>query len=176
MSNEEKNCADKVADAWASRREDLEMMLDPQPEYLTINDESPAEPNDGWVIGYGETSFRDYIEPDKLFDECEDAIREAGREAFNEYGLAFDYVAPYTFHDQPAGYWRYQISYGGPSEELRFYADADYEVRKIEFWYLDWYDGACVNVTSDTVAQAVWDEFNECETTRHVFKEAMNDE
>ena len=176
MSNEEKKCADKVADAWASRREDLEMMLDPQPEYLTIEGRDAGSTDGSWGLSYGETSFEADIEAEDLFDEHEDAIREAGREAFNEYGLAFDYVAPYTFDDQPAGYWRYQISYGGPSEELRFYADADYEVRKIEFWYLDWFDGACVNVILDTVARMIWDEFNECGTTRHVFKEAMIDE
>ena len=33
---------------------------------------------------------------------------------FHEYGLAFDYVAPGTFNDQREGYWRYQISWGGP--------------------------------------------------------------
>lgn len=41
---------------------------------------------------------------------------------FHEYGLSFDYVEPGTFTDQEEGYWRYQISYGGPSSEFRFYA------------------------------------------------------
>jgi hypothetical protein len=41
---------------------------------------------------------------------------------FAEYGLGFDYVAPGTFVDAPEGYWRYQISWGGPSDEFRFYA------------------------------------------------------
>ena len=42
---------------------------------------------------------------------------------FWEYGLALDYVAPGTFKDQKQGYFRYQISVGGPSEEFRFYAN-----------------------------------------------------
>ena len=32
--------------------------------------------------------------------------------------LSFDYVAPHTFNDQPEGYWRWQFSWGGPSDEL----------------------------------------------------------
>ena len=40
-----------------------------------------------------------------------------------EYGLAFDYVAPGTFDNQDEGYFRYQLSWGGPSDEFRIYAD-----------------------------------------------------
>jgi hypothetical protein len=35
---------------------------------------------------------------------------------FVEYGLCFDYVSPGTFTDRQEGYWRYQISWGGPSD------------------------------------------------------------
>lgn len=59
-----------------------------------------------------------------------------------EYGLCFDYVAADTFKDQEQGYFRWQISYGGPSEEFRFYCDAEMQCYKIEFWFLDWFDGA----------------------------------
>jgi len=40
-----------------------------------------------------------------------------------EYGLSFDYVGPGTFNGQRRGYWRYQLSWGGPSDEFRFYCD-----------------------------------------------------
>jgi len=56
-----------------------------------------------------------------------------------EYGLSIDYVEPNTFKDQKKGYWRYQLSWGGPSEEFRVYRG-----EPVEFWYLDWYDGAKV--------------------------------
>jgi hypothetical protein len=59
-----------------------------------------------------------------------------------EYGLSFDYVPAGTFGDQDQGYFRYQISWGGPSEEFRFYTDADRQCHAIEFWFLDWGDGA----------------------------------
>ena len=59
-----------------------------------------------------------------------------------EYGLAFDYVAPETFRDQPIGFFRYQLSCGGPQEEFRIFTDPDFRVYKIEYWFLDWFDGA----------------------------------
>lgn len=65
-----------------------------------------------------------------------------------EYGLCFDYVAPETFDDQNEGYFRYQLSTGGPGDEFRFYADQSGEWRwsvyHIEYWFLDWFDGASI--------------------------------
>ena len=60
----------------------------------------------------------------------------------NEYGLCFDYVEPETFNDQPEGYYRYQISWGGPSDEFRFWVDDNNKLYKIEYAFLDWFDGA----------------------------------
>jgi hypothetical protein len=82
-----------------------------------------------------------------------------GFERFCEYGLSFDYVVPGTFDDQDEGYWHYQISYGGPSEEIRFYSSDNRTLYKAEFWFMDWFDGAKVLVTSDRVARAVWEFF-----------------
>ena len=76
-----------------------------------------------------------------------------------EYGLCFDYVAPNTFNDQKEDYYRYQLSYGGPSEEFRFYVNRDDSVRKIEYWFLDWFDGACIDVTEDRLINELWDWF-----------------
>jgi len=59
----------------------------------------------------------------------------------NEYGLCVDLRADYV---------RYQFSCGGPQEELRFYKNGD-----IEFWFLDWGDGACLDVTDDEVARDI---------------------
>lgn len=63
-----------------------------------------------------------------------------------EYGLAFDYVAPETFNDQPEGWFRYQLSTGGPGDEFRIFAqkvdDYRFSVYRIEYWFLDWFDGA----------------------------------
>lgn len=70
-----------------------------------------------------------------------------------EYGLSFDYVAPETFNDQKEGYFRYQLSWGGPSDEFRIYAqkidDWRFSVYKIEYWFLDWFDGAKINLSGE---------------------------
>ena len=79
--------------------------------------------------------------------------------SIDEYGLAFDYVEPGTFEGQQEAYWRFQISYGGPSEEIRYYrSPRAWAPYRAEYWYLDWFDGANVDVTDDvTLAQDLWD-------------------
>jgi len=59
-----------------------------------------------------------------------------------EYGLGVDKVEPNTFGEHP-GYWRYQLSWGGPSEEFRYY---NQDAGRVEFWLLDWGDGAALPV------------------------------
>jgi len=84
-------------------------------------------------------------------------VYEKGNEdlpPFHEYGLNFDYVEPETFDDQEEGYHRFQFSWGGPSEELRFYEDED-----IEFVFLDWFCGIGFNVSEAEEAQWLFDVF-----------------
>lgn len=62
---------------------------------------------------------------------------------FPEYGLCFDYVPAGTFRDQKKGYFRYQLSWGGPSDEFRFITEDPHDPSPvIEYWFLDWFDGA----------------------------------
>jgi hypothetical protein len=63
-------------------------------------------------------------------------------ERLEEYGLCFDYVAPATFDGQRRGFFRYQISTGGPGDEYRFFCDELCNVTRVEYWFLDWFDGA----------------------------------
>ena len=58
-------------------------------------------------------------------EDTNETIADQAYEDFYQYGLCFDYVAPYTFEDQRAGYWRWQISWGGPAEEFRIYVDPE---------------------------------------------------
>ena len=73
-------------------------------------------------------------------DLDENILNKDGDEigSFYSYGLAFDFVeeCEHNGHHM-AGYWRYQLSWGGPSDEIRFYKDGG-----IEYWYMDWFDGA----------------------------------
>ena len=68
----------------------------------------------------------------------------------NEYGLCADWVAPDTFNDQPTGFFRWQLSWGGPSDEFRFHGlsltACGLVPDRIEYRFHDWYDGAGVDL------------------------------
>ena len=75
-------------------------------------------------------------------------------------GLCFDYVEPGTFDDQLEGYWCWQLSWGGPGDEFRIFVNPDKSAHRIEYWYLDWFDGA--HVTLGAVQHAdVWAKLQE---------------
>lgn len=68
-------------------------------------------------------------------------------EFISEYGLSFDYVESNTDYNSGEGYYRWQLSWGGPSDEFRFYVDDIGNVQEIEYWFLDWFDGASITLT-----------------------------
>ena len=96
-----------------------------------------------------------------------------------EYGLSFDYVAPQTFRDQDEGYFRYQLSYGGPSDEFRVFAHPTprgFSVYRIEYWFLDWFDGARRTLSGEDrqFIQEIFDSlFVESETAKFQYDQAM---
>lgn len=95
--------------------------------------------------------------------------------SFDEHGLSFDYVAPGTFEGQRRGYFRYQISWGGPSDEFRFYTDENFNPVRIEYWFLDWYDGSkkILKGSDELLLLGIFDWFKECETVKVVYDKAM---
>ena len=76
----------------------------------------------------------------------------------NELGLSFDYVEPNTFNDQKEGFWRWQLSWGGPSDEFRIFVNEDNKIYKIEYWYLDWFDGASI-IVKDSLIYHIIEEY-----------------
>ena len=97
---------------------------------------------------------------DYLADRLQD-IKEFAQEGFSsddffEYGLCVDYVEPFTFDDQEEGYLRYQLSWGGPSDEFRFYQ------LRTEYWFLDWFDGASRDVSQEEDIIELKSFFNDC--------------
>lgn len=105
--------------------------------------------------------------------EAERLYSEHGN--FYEYGLSVDYVAPETFERQKEGYFRYQLSYGGPSEEVRFYySPRARQAYKIVFVYLNWGTGVGFDVTNENWAQWLFDWFNDCETVKHEEEKALS--
>ena len=82
--------------------------------------------------------------------EWKDRQQDLTKEDFE--GLSFDYVEANPFDDQAEGYWRWQFSWGGPSDELRGYVNRDDSIHRLEYWYMDWFDGAKVNVAAEDPA------------------------
>lgn len=101
-------------------------------------------------VGFNEDEdeLRDYINNPHnslSFGEIRDLINQRNDLGnFFDYGLCFDYVELGTFNDQEEDYFRFQISWGGPSEEIRFYENGT-----IEYVYLDWFSGVGFDVTRE---------------------------
>ena len=101
-----------------------------------------------------ETNLSDDDTFDMLSSPLQDDIREQYQERFDEYGLSFDYVE--LDKDTERDYFKYLLSYGGPSEQIRFYDNG-----AIEYVYLDWFCGVGFDVTNDDVFKQVQDYFKE---------------
>jgi hypothetical protein len=59
----------------------------------------------------------------------------------NQLGLSFDFVDP-SADGRPCGYWRWQLSTGGPGDEFRVFTDIYKNIDRVEYAYLDWFDAA----------------------------------
>ena len=87
-------------------------------------------------------------------DQVQEHLEDRLKELHTLEGLCFDYVDPNTFTDQKEGYWRWQLSWGGPGDEFRIYVNPDKSVHRIEYWYMDWYDGAKVTLDPEKHSDA----------------------
>jgi len=70
-----------------------------------------------------------------------------------DYPLCFDHVeADFFANDRGEhtheGYSRYQMSYGGPQDEIRFYND-----NTVTYAFLDWGDGAEIDITDEAITK-----------------------
>tara|TARA_Y100000401_G_scaffold29889_1_gene21818 strand:+ start:286 stop:687 length:402 start_codon:yes stop_codon:yes gene_type:complete len=88
-----------------------------------------------------------------LFKFINNLDNEEIAQEFSEYGLSINVVKPLTFEDQEEAFIRYQISWGGPSEEFRKFED------RIEYCYLDWFVGYSLDVSEDETVNQVFDYF-----------------
>lgn len=96
----------------------------------------------------------------------------------SEYGLSFGYVAPETFEGQEEGYFRYQLSWGGPSDEFRIYANPGprgWIVYRVEYWFLDWFDGAKQTLHGEArqLIENIVDDFDGCDVLNQAYHKAM---
>lgn len=165
-------CAERIQEEFNSRLEDLRLLWGGY-----CGDECPK------CDGMGETEQEDgELKPCEFCNESgklSEDIPELGN--IFEYGLSFDYVAPHTFEDQHRGYFRYQLSWGGPSDEFRIYAEGreyHWNVDRIEYWFLDWFDGATRQLSGDDyklIEEIFSSFFVEAGTAESVYNDAMED-
>lgn len=102
----------------------------------------------------------------------DDGVPDLG--TLHEYGLCFDYVAPGTYRDQREAYFRYQLSWGGPGDEFRFYANPDLSCHRVEYWFVDWFDGAQRTLAEDaeSLLLDIWQWFCDTGAARDAMKRA----
>lgn len=144
----EKNIKDRAYQSLHSRMDDLCLL------YM-------ADPYDSenWSAEVWETAkdFDIYLNMDKC--QIEDVLYT---KRF-EYPLCFDYVQADDDFDE--SYYRYQISWGGPAEEIRYYVNNDSHIEpyKIEFWFLDWFEGHGIELTNEyrEIAIAIFEDMKE---------------
>ena len=122
----------------------------------------------------------DYKKARKFFEEYQDAtegqrialevIDKNRGDYFHEYDDLYDYVnqtaLSWDYVDsegREAGYYRLQLSWGGPSDEFRIYVNQDKEIDIIEYWYMDWFDSAHYLVAKYSDCWHICDQFLECE-------------
>tara|TARA_R110000824_G_scaffold182255_1_gene363132 strand:+ start:52 stop:561 length:510 start_codon:yes stop_codon:yes gene_type:complete len=134
-SKREKKCADLVHKKYQDTLKDYQGAFD----YFEINENERPQNND-------------YESYDSFFDYV------------NQSGLSFDFVEAGTFEGQNYGYWRFQMSWGGPSDEFRIYTDYNKNINYIEYWYKDWFDGASIRVHDDVIHN-LCENFLECSET-----------
>ena len=123
----EKKCSEIVEKKYQERLEEFERAK----RFFDITD-NLASDEKGDLETYLNDEAQDFNNYSDFFDY------------YNQAGLGFDYVEAGTFKDQRAGYYRWQLSWGGPSQEFKLFDNGD-----LEFWHLDWFDGAKVDVEDE---------------------------
>ena len=102
---------------------------------------------------------------------------EITEDSFHEYGLSFEYVDE---GDDDNNYFRYLISTGGPSEEIRFYCYKNHfgqwVFSEAEFVYMDWFDSASEMITGNHLlfVQELFEFFYEIGALDEEFKKATD--
>lgn len=159
--NGDEKLKEKGLEVLKSVKEDLEFIL----FYRNYNLKEILEKLDSF--GY-KISLESYYLDD--LNTLEDDISLAVEEKLNSYGLGFDYVEGGTDYNPDDGYWRFQIAWGGPGYEVRFYENG-----LIEFAYLDWFTGVGFDVSNDIVFKRLKDHFEDLGLFETAKKEALGD-
>ena len=97
------------------------------------------------------------IDPDKQEEfKCKDKYNkffycEDFFDYVNSNALSWDWVD--AEDEKNPGYFRLQLSWGGPSDEFRIYTIGDtLDIDCIDYHYMDWFDGASIPVFEDSTS------------------------
>jgi hypothetical protein len=112
-------------------------MSKPRITFLNDNEERT-------IAELGENALENTQNALEVLLNAEDCETEALERLYN-YGLEL-YPVPYN-EDGAIEYYCYLISYGGPSEEVRFYP------HQTEFVFLGWFSGIGFDVSDDEIFQ-----------------------
>jgi hypothetical protein len=140
-------CSERIQDNFNSRRNDIRLMLgdislddievyetEKTIEVLDIDLSIEVNDMEDYIDSEGETDF------EALWADYEDEIREQAYERFCEFGLAWSWEGDH---------YCYLLSTGGPHDEIRFYPE------RVVYVFQDWFDGAEMDVTSDSVMETL---------------------
>lgn len=151
MSDKNARCEDRIGDALAARLDDLKNLYLYEYDGWRVDYEAKEIRGDAVSVEFDPDDYpsEDYDDADErgaaILEGERDAMDEATHEERCNYGLCFDYCAPNggdEDEDERQGYFRYQLSWGGPSDEFRFFVNPDLSCYRVEYWFLDWFQGA----------------------------------
>jgi len=98
---------------------------------------------------------------------------EITEDSFHEYGLSLEYSSS---EDGEPGFFRYLLSWGGPSSEFRFFTDPDLCCYRIEYWFLDWFDGASRRLydSDKDLMLEIFDMWRDCGTLEYLIEQSRD--
>ena len=154
--NKQTRCADRIEESWQGRRDDLAILYRVDGEYTPAR---ALEYLDG--LGYNVEDMTP--DPDRISEAIDDAQGEYGLcfEAVETKAAESDGVVDVEAIEWEVDFYRFQISTGGPAEEVRFWLKDPLPTEgewmdRAEFAFLDWGDIATRDITNDPVALAVF--------------------
>ena len=169
MNEQNKTCEERIDQELASRLYDLENLYLPDEDKIRLIDDGTLDTvlalGDDIEIRYSQDERAGYcdeetgeFDADCFISDHADELLEQAYEARNEYGLD---VSAVENDETGEVYICYLLSYGGPGDEFRFYVSATGRCYRIEYRFVDWFDGASRDVTNNDVLQAIWEQFQE---------------
>lgn len=149
-------CEDRIRSHLEGRLADFQLLYETTPQDVELVDDGTMDT----VLRVGEYVFRyshefaaDYrdesgaLDLESFIEDVCGEIEDSMQQYASEYGLDLSW-------DQDLHCLTYLLSTGGPHDEIRYYYAADGCLTGIKYAFLDWFDGAVLEIEPGT------DEYN----------------